>query len=100
MTFEEEILDLLKRVYDPEIRVDIVELGLVYGIFMRENGLLGIKMTLTAPGCPVSDQIIRDVKFAASRHKDVTDVDVELVWDPPWNRDMMSEEAKLMLGYM
>ncbi len=100
MTFEEEILDLLRRVYDPEIRVNIVDLGLVYSILKQDTGLVDIKMTLTAPGCPVSDQIIRDVKFAASRHKEVTDVDVELVWDPPWNRDMMSEEAKLMLGYM
>ncbi len=100
MTFEEEILDLLRRVYDPEIRVNIVELGLVYSVRKGADGLVEIKMTLTAPGCPVSDQIIRDVKFAAGRHKEVSEVDVELVWDPPWNRDMMSEEAKLMLGYM
>jgi len=100
MSFEDEILDLLRRVYDPEIRVDIVELGLVYGIQKKDDGLVHIKMTLTAPGCPVSDQIIHDVKFAASRHKEVTEVDVELVWEPPWNRDMMSEEAKLMLGYI
>ena len=99
MNTEQEILDELKDVYDPEIRVNIVDLGLVYSVDIENGGLAKIKMTLTAPSCPVSDQIVADVQRAAKRHPSVDDVDVELVWNPPWNIDMMSEEAKLMLGY-
>lgn len=96
---EQEILDELKNVYDPEIRVNIVDLGLIYSLTLNGGGQAKVLMTLTAPACPVSDQIVNDVKNAAKRHPQVNDVDVELVWDPPWNRDMMSEEAKLMLGF-
>ena len=99
MSFEQEIMDALKAVYDPEIRVNIVDLGLVYSVQKTENGTAEIKMTLTTPGCPVSDQIMRDVKFAAGKHPEVSNVDVDLVWEPQWNRDMMSEEARLMLGF-
>ena len=96
---QQEIIDELKNVYDPEIRVNIVDLGLIYSVALENGGFAKIIMTLTAPACPVSDQIVADVQNAAKRHPDVDDVDVELVWDPPWNRDMMSEEAKLMLGF-
>lgn len=99
MTFEQEILDALKAVYDPEIRVNIVDLGLIYSVQKSNNGTADIKMTLTTPGCPMSEQIMRDVKVAAGKHPDVNNVEVELVWEPQWNRDMMSEEAKLMLGF-
>jgi len=96
---EREILDELKNVYDPEIRVNIVDLGLIYSLSLGEDGALQIVMTLTAPSCPVSGQIVADVKRAAQKHPQVKEVQVELVWDPPWNRDMMTEEAKLMLGF-
>ena len=99
MTFEEEILDALKAVYDPEIRVNIVDLGLIYSVDKLNDGKVVVKMTLTTPGCPVSDQIMRDVKFATGKHPQVEEVQVDLVWEPQWNRDMMSEEAKLMLGF-
>ncbi len=99
MSFETEILDNLKYVYDPEIRVNIVDLGLIYSVQKINEDTADIKMTLTTPGCPVSEQILRDVKFAAGKHPEVNNVEVELVWDPQWNRDMMSEEAKLMLGF-
>ena len=98
MTFEEEILDALKAVYDPEIRVNIVDLGLVYSVVKEEGGIANIKMTLTTPGCPMSEQIMRDVKFATGKHPEVEKVEVELVWSPPWDRSMMSEEARLMLN--
>ncbi len=97
---EQEILYYLKKVYDPEIRVNIVDLGLIYSVALDEEGHLKIIMTLTAPGCPVSDQIMNDIRMQAGKHQDVKDIEVELVWDPPWNRDMMSDEAKLMLGYL
>jgi len=97
---EMEILDELRRVYDPEIRVNIVDLGLIYSITLADDGALQIIMTLTAPSCPVSGQIVADVRRAAERHPRVKSIEVELVWEPPWNRDMMSEEAKLMLGYV
>lgn len=99
MSFESEILDQLKYVYDPEIRVNIVDLGLIYSVQKMNDDTADIKMTLTTPGCPVSEQILRDVKFAAGKHPDVNHVEVELVWEPQWNKDMMSEEAKLMLGF-
>jgi len=99
MSFEEEILDNLRFVYDPEIRVNIVDLGLIYSVQKINGATADIKMTLTTPGCPVSEQILRDVKFAAGKHPDVNNVEVELVWEPQWNRDMMSEEARLMLNF-
>ena len=99
MTFEQEILDALKSVYDPEIRVNIVDLGLIYSVEKVQGNTADIKMTLTTPGCPVADQILRDVKSAAGRHPEVAKVDVQLVWEPQWNKGMMSEEAKLMLGF-
>ena len=98
MTFEEEILDALTAVYDPEIRVNIVDLGLVYSVVKQDGGIANIKMTLTTPGCPMSEQIMRDVKFAVGKHPEVEKVEVELVWSPPWHRGMMSEEARLMLN--
>ena len=97
---EREIIEELRKVYDPEIRVNIVDLGLIYSIQLDKQGKLHLIMTLTAPNCPVSGQIMADVRRAASTHPDVKEVEIELVWDPPWNRDMMSEEAKLMLGYL
>jgi len=96
---ELEIMEELRTVYDPEIRVNIVDLGLIYSLSFNQAGQALIKMTLTAPNCPVSDQIVRDVRNAARRIKTVKEVEVELVWDPPWNREMMSEEGRLMLGY-
>jgi metal-sulfur cluster biosynthetic enzyme len=96
---EQEILDDLKSVYDPEIRINIVDLGLVYSVKLIEEGLVEVIMTLTAPACPMSDQIMNDVRQTCLKHPAVTNADVKIVWDPPWNRDMMSEEAKLSLGF-
>jgi len=97
---ETEIVNALKTVYDPEIPVNIFDLGLIYEIDVRENNNVYIKMTLTAPNCPLADDVVRDVKEAVGRIPGVSSVDVELTWNPPWNKDMMSEEAMLELGLL
>ncbi len=89
----------LATVYDPEIPVNIVDLGLIYDVTVdRENGRVAVTMTLTAPGCGMGDVLVAEVKRRIGRVPGVTSVDVELVFDPPWSRDMMSEEAQLSLG--
>jgi FeS assembly SUF system protein len=88
----------LKTVYDPEIPVDIWELGLVYDVFVTAEGVAAIKMTLTAPGCPVAQILPGQVADAARRVPGVTDARVDVVWEPPWSKDRMSDAAKLQLG--
>ena len=89
----------LKGCYDPEIPVDIYELGLIYSVDVDEQGKVKIQMTLTSPACPGAGSLPGDVERAVRRAHGVTDVEVELVWDPPWDREMMSEAAKLKLGF-
>ncbi len=96
----EQIIQVLQNVYDPEIPVDIWNLGLVYKLEIDDNFNVDIEMTLTAPGCPVAGDIIRDVYYNITALPCVNAVDVNLTFDPPWNQDMMSEEAKLQLGFM
>ena len=96
----DRIEEVLRTVYDPEIPVNILELGLVYEIRIGENNRIGITMTLTAPGCPVAGDIIREVDEKVKEIEGVSDVDVTLTFDPPWNKEMMSEEARLELGFM
>lgn len=100
LQLETEIVNALKTVYDPEIPVNIFDLGLIYEIDVRENNNVYIKMTLTAPNCPLADDVVRDVKEAVGRIPDINSVEVELTWNPPWNKDMMSEEAMLELGLL
>jgi FeS assembly SUF system protein len=92
------VVEALQTVYDPEIPVDIYELGLIYDISIAPSGDVAIKMTLTAPGCPVAGSMPDMVKDAVGTVESVGKVDVELVWDPPWDRDRMSETAQLALG--
>ncbi|HWV69951.1 FeS assembly SUF system protein [Chitinophaga ginsengisegetis] len=99
-TLREQIEAQLKTVFDPEIPVNIWELGLVYEVKIKENNRIGIDMTLTAPGCPVAGDIIREVDEKIRNIEGVSDVDVHLTFDPPWTKDMMSEEAKLELGFL
>jgi FeS assembly SUF system protein len=94
----EKIIESLKGVYDPEIGLDIVNLGLIYDIDISEDGKVDIKMTLTTPGCPLAGSVEEAVKTVVSAIDEVKDVNVELVWDPPWNPSMISEEAKQVLG--
>ncbi|RMH65550.1 MAG: SUF system Fe-S cluster assembly protein [Calditrichaeota bacterium] len=94
----EQVVDALKTVYDPEIPVDIYELGLIYDIRIKDDKVF-IQMTLTTPNCPSAQSLPLEVKDRVSRIPGVKDVEVEIVWDPPWGMEMMSEEARLELGY-
>lgn len=97
---EQNIISLLKTVYDPEIPVDIWELGLVYEIKIDDDANVYLKMTLTSPACPVAGSLPPEVKEKVNSVEGVNDVYVDLVWNPPWDKDMMSEEAKLELGFI
>src|SRR5262245_15725707 len=92
------IIEVLHTCFDPEIRVDIYELGLIYGIDIQPSGEVTIRMTLTSPGCPVAGSLPGEVQQKVQSVAGVTDVNVELVWDPPWCMDKMSEAARLQLG--
>jgi FeS assembly SUF system protein len=94
---KEEVVTVLKDCYDPEIPINIWDLGLVYGIDIQEANV-GIKMTLTAPGCMMGGMIAEEVKAKIKAMQGVKDAKVELVWDPPWSPDKMSEEAKAQMG--
>ncbi|GAB4378110.1 MAG: SUF system Fe-S cluster assembly protein [Calditrichia bacterium] len=96
----EKIIEILKTCYDPEIPVDIYELGLIYDIRIDEGNVAHIKMTLTSPGCPVAGSLPGQVEDLVRSVIGIKDAVVEVVWDPPWTPDMMSEEAKLELGFM
>ena len=96
----EKIVQYLKTVYDPEIPVNIYDLGLIYKVDLQDDGLLSIDMTLTAPNCPAADFIIEDVTQKMRSIEGVSDVKVNLVFEPEWSKDMMSEEAKLELGML
>ncbi|MEZ5056196.1 MAG: iron-sulfur cluster assembly protein [Saprospiraceae bacterium] len=94
---KEAIVANIKTVFDPEIPVDIYELGLIYTIDIEDSGLVNLKMTLTSPMCPVADSLPMEVQEKVLQVEGVTDVDLAVVFDPPWSKDMMSEEAKFML---
>ena len=93
----EQVLTALKEVYDPEIPVDIVNLGLVYEARVSA-GRVTVRMTMTSPGCPVGDYLVAEIRRAITALPGVEAVDVELVWDPPWSPDLMSEDGKRVLG--
>lgn len=97
---EERIIDMLKTVYDPEIPVNIYDLGLIYKIDLQDNGEVAIDMTLTAPNCPAADFIMEDVRMKIDSVEGVTSAVVNLVFEPEWDKDMMTEEAKLELGFL
>jgi metal-sulfur cluster biosynthetic enzyme len=90
---------VLSEVYDPEIPIDIVNLGLIYGIDIKD-GRVHVRMTMTAPGCPASAQIAAEAKMLIEEIPGVKEAVIEIVWDPPWDPSMMSEEAKQSLGYI
>ncbi|MGV8095527.1 MAG: DUF59 domain-containing protein [Mangrovibacterium sp.] len=95
----DQIIEKLKDVYDPEIPVNIYDLGLVYNVDIDGDNKVSIVMTLTAPGCPVADMLVDDVRQAALAVEGVEAADVELTFEPPWDKSMMSEEARLELGF-
>ena len=96
----DDIVRVLKTIYDPEIPVDIYELGLIYDVFVNENSEVKILMTLTSPNCPVAESLPQEVQEKVKSIDDVKDCEVEMTFDPPWNKDIMSEEAKLELGML
>ena len=97
---EEKIVDMLKTVYDPEIPVNIYDLGLIYKIEVADNGEVAIDMTLTAPNCPAADFIMEDIRQKVESVEGVNSATINLVFEPEWDKDMMSEEAKLELGFL
>lgn len=98
-SLQERIVEVLKTVYDPEIPVDIYNLGLIYRIEVQDDAHVEIDMTLTAPGCPAADFIMEDVKQRIEGIPEVNTASVNLVFEPEWNQSLMSEEARLELGY-
>ena len=100
MELEEQIVKMLKTVYDPEIPVDIYNLGLIYGVDIDEENNVIITMTFTAPACPMADFIVEDVKMKVESIPGVKKVDIKIVFEPEWHKDLMSEEAKLELGFL
>lgn len=96
----EKIVRVLKTIYDPEIPVDIYELGLIYDVMVSEDKEIKILMTLTTPNCPVAESLPMEVEEKVKSMNEVTDCEVEITFDPPWSQDLMSEEAKLELGML
>ncbi len=97
---EEKIVKMLKTIFDPEIPVNIYDLGLIYKIDLSDEGDLTVDMTLTAPNCPAADFIMEDVRMKLESVEGVKNVTVNLVFEPEWNKDMMTDEAKLELGFL
>jgi FeS assembly SUF system protein len=96
----DEIVKVLKSIFDPEIPVDIYELGLIYDVFVNEDNDVKIVMTLTSPNCPVAESLPQEVKEKVSSINLVNEVEIEMTFEPPWSKDLMSEEAKLELGLL
>lgn len=96
----EKIIAVIKTIYDPEIPVDIYELGLIYDVFINEDREVKILMTLTTPNCPVAESMPAEVEAKVKSMKEIKDVEVEMTFDPPWSQELMSEEALLELGML
>ena len=96
----DKIVNVLKTIYDPEIPVDIYELGLIYDVLVNDKGQAKILMTLTSPNCPVAETMPKEVEEKVAALEELESVEVELTFDPTWTQDMMSEEAKLELGFL
>jgi FeS assembly SUF system protein len=100
MLLENKVIEVLKTIYDPEIPVDVFELGLIYEVRIDEDRNVEIEMTLTSPNCPVAESMPKEVEDKVASIDGVTAAKVNIVFDPPWDKDMMSEEAKLELGFL
>ncbi len=98
MELKEKVITEIKKIYDPEIPVNIYELGLIYDVKIENNNFVKVKMTLTTPNCPVAESLPKEVKDSIMQLPEINDVDLQLVWDPPWDKSMMSEAAKLELN--
>ena len=100
MQTEVQIVRVLRNVYDPEIPVNIYDLGLIYEVNVLDDGKVRILMTLTSPGCPMADELIAEIHERVKEIEEVNEVEVKLTFNPPWTKDMMTEEAKLELGFL
>ncbi len=100
LSLEEKIVVALQQVYDPEVPVNIYDLGLIYGIDIDADNKVNVRMTLTSPACPVAESLPGEVRASVGRIPEVKDCEIDLVWDPPWSPDKMSEVAKLKLGML
>jgi len=100
LQLETQIVEVLKSIYDPEIPVNVYDLGLIYDVRVNDDQSVTITMTLTAPNCPIADEILLSVKEGIETIKEVKSVDINLVFDPPWSKAMMTEEALLELGLL
>ncbi len=100
LTLENKIVEMLRTVFDPEIPVNVYDLGLIYKVEVGENNAITIDMTLTAPNCPAADFIVEDVRQKVQSIPEVGEVTINLVFEPEWDKDMMSEEAKVELGFL
>ena len=98
MSKKDQIIEEIRKIYDPELPVNIYELGLIYDIKVKDEKFAIIKMTLTTPNCPVAESLPKEVKDSVKEVENVKDVELDLVWDPPWDKSMMSEAAKLELN--
>jgi len=98
MELKEKIIEEIKKIYDPEIPVNIYDLGLIYDIKVEDKNTAKIKMTLTSPNCPVAESLPKEVKDGIMQVEGIDNVDLDLVWEPPWDKDRMSEAAKLELN--
>ena len=98
MELKEKIIEEIKKIYDPEISVNIYDLGLIYDIKVEDKNTAKVKMTLTSPNCPVAESLPKEVKDGIMQVEGIDNVDLDIVWDPPWNQTMMSEAAKLELN--
>ena len=98
MELKDQIITEIKKIYDPEIPVNIYELGLIYDIEIENKNTAKVKMTLTSPNCPVAESLPKEVKDSIMQVEGIDKVDLDLVWDPPWDKTMMSESAKLELN--
>ena len=102
---EERVIEVLKEIYDPELPVNIYDLGLIYFVKVKEskdkgNFFVNVEMTVTAPNCPAIESLPEDIRCGVEKLKNITKCDVEVTFDPPWDRSFMSEEAKLYLGFL
>ena len=97
---ETRIVGVLKSIYDPEIPVNIYDLGLIYNIDLDEESIAHITMTLTAPNCPMAEQLVEEVRYKVGGTRGVKDIDLKLTFNPPWDKSMLSDEAKLELGFL
>ncbi len=100
LEIESRIVDVIKSIYDPEIPVNIYDLGLIYEIRLDDDHIAHITMTLTAPNCPMAEDLVEEVKYKVGGTRGVKECDLKLTFNPPWDKSMLTEEAKLQLGFL